>query len=169
MPAISVDMSDRGDSKDAGQGSPAFTSGAGPHDARPSTVFGAPDQEEMVARLDAVADDDLHSDFFTAAVTDAQDAGARMFDVGIRTLMNELDGDGSGRMTGPSGSRVVGGGSAGAGGANADSPTSRVTAPVQGIVEVTVEIEDAGLIDLSDPDVQAAFVLGGPAAILRRG
>jgi len=158
MPAIWVNMSTRGDSQDAA-----------PHDPRPSTVFGAPDQEEMVARLDAVADDDLDSDFFAADVTDAQDAGARLFDVGIRTLTNEVDAGGGGSSTGPAGSPFVGGGSAGARDSNTDSRTARATAPAQGAVEVTMEVGDAERIDFSDPDVRAAFVLGGPAAILRRG
>lgn len=169
MSATLVDMSAPGDAKDAGQSSPVFASEAGPHGARPSTVFGAPDQEEMVARLDAVADDDLDSDFFAADVAHAEDAGSRLFDVGIRTLANEGEAVGTGPSASTAGTPFVGGGSAGALDTEADSRTAPVTPSGQRTDEGTVEGYDAEMIDFSDPDVRAAFVLGGPAAVVRRG
>lgn len=137
----------------------------GDDEQRPATVFGAPDQAEMVARLDAVADDDLDSDFFDAAVIEAQDAGGRVFDVGIRTLANEVDGGGRGSSSSPAGSPFVEMGSAGRGASDPDLRAPSVLLPEH----LTDESDGAGSIDFSDPDVRAAFILGGPAAILRRG
>lgn len=123
----------------------------------------------MVARLDAVADDDLDSDFLASAVIEAEDAGARLFDVGIRTLTNEFDAGGKGSASGPAGSPFVGAGSAGGRAIDADALTSRLVFPERAAGAVTVEAEGAELPDFSDPAVRAAFILGGPAAILRRG
>ena len=53
------------------------------------TVFGAPDQQQMISRIDSFADDDLESSFFSNSIQDVEDAAVRMFDVGIRTLTDE--------------------------------------------------------------------------------
>lgn len=53
------------------------------------SVFRAPDQSEMIARLDAVEDDDLGSSFFDTSAREAEEAALRIFDVGIRTLVEE--------------------------------------------------------------------------------
>ncbi|MDP1876761.1 MAG: hypothetical protein Q8M17_04275 [Actinomycetota bacterium] len=52
---------------------------------RPS-VFGKVNQADMVARLDAVNDDDLDSEFFADSLSDVEHAATRMFDVGIAAL-----------------------------------------------------------------------------------
>jgi hypothetical protein len=48
------------------------------------TVFGYVDQEQVIARIDTVSDDDLSSCFFGDSLQDIEDAATRMFDVGVR-------------------------------------------------------------------------------------
>jgi len=53
------------------------------------TVFGAPDQQQMISRIDSAPEDDLESSFFSNSIQDAEDAAVRMFDIGVRTLTDE--------------------------------------------------------------------------------
>jgi len=54
-----------------------------------ASVFGAVDQDRMIAHIDDVEDDDLDSSFFSDSMKDVEDAATRVFDVGIRTLTDE--------------------------------------------------------------------------------
>ena len=51
-----------------------------------ASVFGPVDQNEIIARIEAVEDDDLDSSFFADSMKEVEDAATRSFDVGIRTL-----------------------------------------------------------------------------------
>lgn len=108
-----------------------------PGEERPSSVFRAPDQAEMIARIDSVDEDDLGSDFFATSVGEAGDAAVRMFDLGIRTLTDEVP---------PAMS------------------TPFDEAPRQG-ASVPEGQRHPLSADLADPAVRAAFILGGPAAL----
>jgi hypothetical protein len=54
-----------------------------------ASVFGPVDQDEIIARIDSVEDDDLDSSFFADSMKEVEDAATRSFDVGIRTLTDE--------------------------------------------------------------------------------
>jgi len=90
----------------------------------------------MIARLDAVEDDDLDSSFFATSARDAEDAAVRIFDVGIRTLAAE-PGTVAGFAERPA----------------PDAPSAELR---PGRV---------GVVDFEDPAVRAAFILGGPSAL----
>lgn len=100
------------------------------------SVFRTPDQAEMIARLDAVEDDDIDSSFFATSARDAEDAAVRIFDVGIRTLAAE-----SGAVAG-----------------FAERPAAE--APVEPRAPRVV-----GGVDFDDPATRTAFILGGPDAL----
>lgn len=102
------------------------------------TVFGAPDQERMISKIDAVSDDDLSSSFFDNSIQDVEDAAVRMFDIGIRTLTDDSSVPMAAFGARPSTSA----------GAVADQP---VAAGAEG--------------RFADPAVRYAFILGGPGAI----
>lgn len=103
------------------------------------SVFGAPSQEEMIARIDATAEDDLSSAFFDSSIQDAENAAVRMFDVGIKTITEDPSAAPSTTFGAPA--------------ASAASPTAVAAAP------------DGAAGTLDDPAVRAAFILGGPAAL----
>ncbi|MDO8308329.1 MAG: hypothetical protein Q7V58_08235 [Actinomycetota bacterium] len=56
-----------------------------PPSGRPS-AFAPVDQNAVIARIDAVDDDDLDSTFFGEAIIDVENAATRSFDIGIRML-----------------------------------------------------------------------------------
>lgn len=122
-------------SKDA---KPAGAKGESP------TVFGAPDQAEIIARIDAVSDDDLTSSFFENSLQDVEDAAVRMFDVGVRTLTDDNTPLAAfGTQPGISG-----------------EPQAQPSAVQQPVA--------AGAGDrFDDPSVRRAFILGGPGAVSR--
>ena len=66
-----------------------FTADQQSKDPGSTSVFGAVDQERMIAHIDDVEDDDLDSSFFSDSMKDVEDAATRVFDVGIRTLTDE--------------------------------------------------------------------------------
>jgi hypothetical protein len=106
-----------------------------------STVFGAPDQEAMIARIDATSEDDLSSGFFTNSVEDAEAAAVRMFDIGIRTMTDEP----------------------------AD-PLSTTFAPTasqarQPATATAQEVAPGAADRFADASARAAFILGGPCAL----
>jgi hypothetical protein len=111
--------------------------------ARP-TVFGAPNQEEMIARIDSTTEDDLASPFFRNSLQDVEAAAVRMFDIGIRTLTDD-----------PGQSPHHAFGTRAPDGAGTSSPS----AVGQPVAEGTGSRFD-------DPAVRAAFILGGPDAML---
>ncbi|MBI1350181.1 MAG: hypothetical protein GC156_03590 [Actinomycetales bacterium] len=104
------------------------------------TVFGAPDQERMISKIDAVADDDLSSSFFDNSLQDVEDAAVRMFDIGIRTLTDDTN------------VPIAAFGTRREPGAPAAEATDQQVAP--GAVGI-----------FADPSVRTAFILGGPDAI----
>lgn len=116
---------------------------------QPPSVFVTPDQREMIARLDAVPDDDLHSDFFSTSVQEAEDAAVRMFDVGIRSLGDEADVRSMAPFPGLP-----------------PAPQERQAWGTQ--PAPTVEALPKGL-DFDDLRVRTAFILGGPAALSDKG
>jgi len=107
----------------------------------PGTVFGAPDQDDMIARIDAVQEDDLSSSFFDSSLQDVENAAVRMFDVGVRTLIDD------------SAPTAAFGAPAAAGG-----PSARPTAADQPVAPGAVG-------RFADPAVRSAFILGGPTAL----
>ena len=109
--------------------------------AESTTVFGAPDQDDMIARIDAVQDDDLSSSFFDSSLQDVENAAVRMFDVGVRTLIDD---------TAPA---AAFGAPATAGGA-----ATRPSAADQPVAPGAVG-------RFADPAVRSAFILGGPQAL----
>ena len=105
-----------------------------------ATVFGVTDQAQMVAKIDAVADDDLTSTFFVDSMADVEGAATRVFDVGIRTITHDAA---------PT--------PAGAFGAGAGTPAAAGT-PRSGDLTTSARLQD-------DADARRAFILGGPTAL----
>lgn len=111
----------------------------------PATVFGAPDQAEIIARIDAVSDDDLSSPFFENSIQDVEDAAVRMFDVGVRTLTDD---------------NVP----LAAFGTRAGPPSEAATAPPPPAAQqVAPGLEER----FSDSATRRAFILGGPSGLDR--
>lgn len=110
--------------------------------AESGTVFGAPDQAEMIARIDAVDDDDLSSSFFDSSLQDVEDAAVRMFDVGVRTLIDDAA---------PTAAFGVPTSAAPPGGRPASATDQPVAPGATG--------------RFADPAVREAFILGGPGAL----
>lgn len=111
------------------------------------TVFGAPDQAEIIAKIDSVADDDLSSPFFDHSIQDVEDAAVRMFDVGVRTLTDDnaplaAFGLQSGQSDAARGSTPA-----------APQPSTQVAPGLESRFE--------------DPGARRAFILGGPTALDR--
>ena len=101
------------------------------------SVFGAPSQDEMIARIDATAEDDLSSSFFDSSLQDAENAAVRMFDVGIKTITED-----------PSA-----------------APAAVFGAQVAGTTADAGEVTSGAGGSLDDAASRAAFILGGPAAL----
>ena len=47
-----------------------------------ASVFGSRDQDQIIAHIDTVSEDDLSSTFFGDSIQEVEDAATRMFDVG---------------------------------------------------------------------------------------
>lgn len=109
------------------------------------TVFGAQDQSDMIARIDATDEDDLGSSFFDSSLQDAENAAVRMFDIGIKTITDD-----PAQRPSP------------AFGAAATPPPSSAQRPPTASQQQVVQGAD-GRFD--DPAARAAFILGGPAAL----
>lgn len=105
----------------------------------PATVFGAPDQDAMIAKIDTVSDDDLSSSFFDSSIQDVEAAAVRMFDVGVRTLTDD------------NAPLAAFGGRAGAGPGGATAAPQQAPPGAEG--------------RFADPAVRRAFILGGPRAL----
>ena len=102
------------------------------------SVFGAVDQERMIAHIDDVEDDDLDSSFFSDSMKDVEDAATRAFDVGIRTLTDE--------PRTPSASTTFG-------------ATTPAAARQSGAQATAVSAESLK----TDEGARRSFILGGPA------
>jgi hypothetical protein len=110
--------------------------------AEPGTVFGAPDQADMIARIDAVEDDDLSSSFFDSSLQDVENAAVRVFDVGVRTLIDDST---------PT--------------AAFGSPPPAASTPPTAPSAADQPVAPGADGRFDDPMVRAAFILGGPAAL----
>ncbi len=116
-----------------------------PPSGRPS-AFAPVDQDAVIARIDAVDDDDLDSTFFGEAIIDVENASTRSFDIGIRML-----GDAEPGLDGPSSATVL--------------PLTTVgidatPAPAANPTELPV----VGRLG-SDAAARSAFILHGPAGL----
>jgi hypothetical protein len=120
-------------------------------DAQADSVFAVRDQDQMIAEIDTVSEDDLDSTFFGDSIDDVEGAATRMFDVGIRTLAQDAPaGVHSGAFSGePTGSP----GTTAAGSPAASQPSGRGR-----LATVVARLE-------GNPEAQRAFILGGPVAI----
>ena len=105
----------------------------------PASVFGKVDQDEIIARIDDVQDDDLDSTFFGDSIQEVEDAATRAFDIGIRTLTNEPQPAGAPAFDAP--------------------PPPQMPMPDQGGGSTEI-ISGAAL--KQDERARRAFILGGP-------
>jgi hypothetical protein len=112
------------------------------------SVFGTVDQNDMIARIDSTAEDDLSSAFFGDSIQEVEDAAVRMFDIGIRTITDDPARSSS---------------------ASFGTPPAAAAAVGAPRVPVSTEQPVAAGADghFEDPAVRAAFILGGPDAIRR--
>lgn len=114
-----------------------------PPSGKPS-AFGPVDQEALIARIDAVDDDDFDSTFFADSILDVENASTRAFNIGIR---------------------VHGTDSAAAHRAELTTAAIDATpAPAADPAEVPVEVPVAGPL-AADAQARTAFILGGPASL----
>jgi hypothetical protein len=112
--------------------------GENPQDSpRKPSVFAPVNQDDMIARLDQVSDDDLSSTFFADSMQEVEDAATNVFDIGIRTLTQD---DAPATRAGSFG-----------------APGPAAAAPIQ------PALQSPGTL-AHDADRQRAFILGGPAA-----
>jgi hypothetical protein len=109
----------------------------------PASVFSGVDQNAMIARIDAVDDDDLGSTFFADSMQDVEDAAANIFDIGIKTLTVDPRSEPTGRAFGSTAPAVA-------------SDTASSNAPASA--------DPASRPPQQAGDFRRAFILGGPAA-----
>ena len=126
-----------------------FTEGDTSAPAGQPSVFGAVDQAEMIARIDAVTDDDLGSTFFGDSLQEVEVAATRAFDIGVRTLSE-----------GPRSSDAA---------ATAFSPGSAMAEPFAAPSGGATPVAAAPVTVVGplaqDAVARRAFILGGPAAV----
>ena len=111
-----------------------------------ASVFAVQDQDQVIAQIDSVSEDDLSSTFFGDSIADVEGAATRMFDIGIRTLTHDAppeaqSGAFAGEPTGSPGTTAAG------------SPAARGSEPT-----TSAQLQD-------NPRARRAFILGGPAAL----
>lgn len=104
-----------------------------------ASVFGVPDQDVVIAQIDAVAEDDLTSNFFGDSIADVEGAATRMFDVGVRTLTDDA----------PPSPEAFG---------RAPTADGRAT-------EAEADVPPGLPASLHSAAARRAFILGGPAAL----
>jgi hypothetical protein len=120
-------------------------------ESQADSVFAVRDQDQVIAEIDSVSEDDLGSTFFGDSIDDVEGAATRMFDVGIRTLAHNAppgahSGAFAGESTGSSGTTAAG------------SPAASPSGGRGRLVTVVARLE-------GNPDGQRAFILGGPVAL----
>jgi hypothetical protein len=116
-------------------------------DAQADSVFAVRDQDQVIAQIDTVSEDDLSSTFFGDSIDEVEDAATRMFDVGIRTLAHDT----------PPGARS---------GAFAGEPTGSPGTTAAGSPAATPARLGTLIARLEgNPEAQRAFILGGPVAV----
>jgi hypothetical protein len=128
-----------------------------PGQSEKASVFAPVNQQEMVAKIASVGDDDLSGCFFGDAVTDAESPTTRAFDIGSR------DGGGPDEDEAPAGPFGV---------PLIDAPAAPfvnpTTAPVPGPASAApatgLHVGAGGTLD-QDAAARQAFILGGPGAI----
>jgi hypothetical protein len=113
---------------------------------RTPSVFGTVNQDDMIARIDSTAEDDLSSAFFGDSIQEVEDAAVRMFDIGIRTITDDPARPSSAAFGTPPPPASSG---------RAARVPSAVEQPVAASVDGPFE----------DPRTRAAFILGGPDAL----
>ncbi len=118
----------------------------GQRDAARPSVFAVRNQDQVIAQIDSVSEDDLSSTFFGDSIADVEGAATRMFDVGIRTLAHEAPpGAHSGAFAG-------------------ETPGSRPTRTAGSAAARKAEQAASSQLQ-EDPQSRRSFVLGGPAAL----
>ena len=117
-----------------------------PREDAHASVFAVRDQEQVIAQIDSVSEDDLSSTFFGDSIADVEGAATRMFDVGIRTLTHDAppeahSGAFAGEPTGSPGTTAAG------------SPAASASEPT-----TAARLKD-------DSQARRAFILGGPSSL----
>jgi len=107
---------------------------------RPASVFAAPDQDEIIARIGAVDDDETGSHFFDERLRTRQGNGRQAFEAGLTAFA----GDQAASVTAPTPVAPP---------AGAETSTAHESA--------TLSVDEL----LGDPAARQAFILGGPSAI----
>ena len=115
-----------------------FTEQAPPAPPAKVSAFGPVDQDALIARIDAVDEDDLTSSFFGDSILDVENAATRAFDIGIR-------------MHNPSS-------------ASADVTTMTTAGIDASPAPAADPIEEPKVGGVSEGS-RAAFILGGPASL----
>lgn len=120
-------------------------------DAQADSVFAVRDQDQVIAQIDTVSEDDLSSTFFGNSIDEVEGAATRMFDVGIRTLAHDAaptahSGAFAGEPAGSSGTTAAG--------SPANAPSGSPSRQVILVARLEGNLE-----------AQRAFILGGPAAV----
>lgn len=107
---------------------------------RPASVFAAPDQDEIIARIGAVDDDETGSHFFDERLRTRQGDGRQAFEAGLTAFAGDQAASRSAptSLTPPAGT---------------EASTARVS--------TTVSVDEL----LGDDAARRAFILGGPSAI----
>ena len=120
-------------------------------DAQADSVFAVRDQDQIIAQIDSVSEDDLSSTFFGDSMDEVEGAATRMFDVGIRALAHGNPpgahaGAFAGEPTGSPGTTAAG------------SPAADRSAAPARLITLVARLE-------GNPEAQRAFILGGPVAV----
>ena len=120
-------------------------------EAQADSVFAVRDQEQLIAQIDSVSEDDLSSTFFADPIDEVEDAAMRVFDVGMRALTQ-----GTPSQAHPGAFAVEPTGSSGT--TAAGSPGLGQPAGHARKVILVARLE-------GNPEAQRAFILGGPVAV----
>lgn len=109
--------------------------------SHPASVFQAPDQGQILDRLDAVMDDDLDSAFFGLSNHEVEQLAVETLNLGIRTLSVHAEVGGS-------------------------TPFDEPAALTGSGRSVAVEWSKIPSGFFIDPGIRQAFILGGPSAVV---
>ena len=115
-------------------------------DEKPRTVFGAPDQEDMIARIENAEAGDTSVSYIDEERDEVLADARRTFEQGVQTFSGASAA--AQPLSGPPSPPV-------------EAPTS-----VRGTADAARRATPV-VKPLTDPAAQAAFILGGPAALTR--